>query len=110
MVGKTFSSRPARALRSKGFSALEIWATVFPLRKILCNVFPDSSFASPMQRLILSGFMPIRVPVKVFPVVVVTEIVFSDSAAISVKNFLCATDKFYFSKVTKLHYHYLSLI
>jgi hypothetical protein len=55
--------------------------------------------------------MPSRVPVKVLPVVVVTETTFSDSAATSVKYFLCATDTLYFSiKVRNCTYHYLSLI
>jgi hypothetical protein len=51
------------------------------------------------------------VPLNVFPVVVTTDTVLSANAAISVKYFLCTTDKFYFSfKVTRLHYQYLSLI
>jgi len=94
MVGKTFSSRPARALRSKGFSALSICATVLPFRKTRCAVCAFSSFASAMQRLRLSGFMPINVPVNVFPIVVETLTVLSTNAATSVWNFLSATDNF----------------
>ena len=96
MVGKTFSSRPARALRSKGFSTLSIWATVLPFKKTRCAVCAFSSFASAMQRLRLSGFMPINVPVKVFPIVVETLTVLSTNAATSVWNFLSATDNFVF--------------
>ena len=112
MVGKTFSSRPARALRSKGFSALSICATVLPFRKTRCAVCAFSSFASAMQRLRLSGFMPINVPVNVFPIVVETLTVLSTNAATSVWNFLSATDIFSFSvpMLTKLHFNYLSLI
>jgi hypothetical protein len=94
MVGKTFSSRPARALRSKGFSVARICEMVFPLRKTLFAVFPVSSFASERQRLMLSGLMPTSMPVKVLPMVVVTMTVLSTNAAISVKYFLCANDKF----------------
>ena len=94
MVGKTFSSRVARALRSKGFSALSIWVTVLPFRKTRCAVWAFSSFASAMTRLRLSGFTPISVPVNVFPIVVVTLMVLSTNAATSVWNFLSATDNF----------------
>jgi len=94
MVGKTFSRRVARDFRSKGFSVLDIWAMAFPFRKTLWETCPASSFASAMARLKLSGMMPMSVPVNVFPVVVVTVTVLSTSAAISVKNFLCATDNF----------------
>ena len=84
MVGKTFSSRVASALRSKGFSALMSWAMVLPFRKTRCAVMPFSSFASAMQRLRLSGLMPINVPVNVFPKVVETLTVLSTNAATSV--------------------------
>ena len=84
MVGKTFSSLVARALRSNGFSALRIWATMLPFRKTRCVVCAFSSFASAMQRLRLSGFMPVSVPVNVFPVVVETLTVLSTNAATSV--------------------------
>ena len=94
MVGKTFSRRPARALRSKGFSVARICEMVLPFRKTLFANFPVSSFASERQRLMLSGFMPTSMPVKVLPMVVVTMTVLSTNAAISVKYFLCANDKF----------------
>jgi len=94
MVGNTFSRRDAKAFKSNGFSVLDIWATTFPVKKTLCEVCPVSSFASAMQRLKLSGLMPTRVPVNVFPVVVATITVLSTNAATSVKNFLCAIDNF----------------
>src|SRR3990170_5714169 len=47
-----------------------------------------------MQRLRLSGLMPMSVPVNFFPVVVKTLTVLSTNAATSVRNFLCATDNF----------------
>ena len=96
MVGKTFSSLVARALRSKGFSALSIWVMVLPFRKTRCVVWFFSSFASARTRLRLSGLMPMSVPVNVFCVVVVTLMVLSTSAAISVWNFLSAMDIFVF--------------
>jgi len=111
MVGNTFSRRCERAFRSKAFSAVTICATVFPFRNSLFTVLPCSSFASASAKLRLSGFMPIRVPVKVLPDVVVTETIFSASAATSVKYFLCATDTFYFSiTVRNYAFWYLSLI
>jgi len=94
MVGKTFSSLVAKALRSKGFSVLLIWATALPLRKILRYTMPVSSLASAMHRLRLSGFMPTSVPTNFLPVVVLTVTGLSNSAAISVESFLCATDIF----------------
>ena len=72
MVGKTFSSLLASDLRSKGFSVARIWVMVLPLRKILLAGWFVSSLASERQRLMLSGFTPIRVPVQIFPIVVVT--------------------------------------
>ena len=93
-MGKTFSRREANALRSKGFVVLDICAMTLPLRKVLWEVCPVSSFASARARLSVSGFTPMSVPVKVFPVVVVTMTVLSISAATSVKNFLCAIDTF----------------
>lgn len=97
MVGKTFSSLLASAFRSKGFSALEIWAIVSPFRMSLWCVFPVSSFASAMTMLSVSGFTPITVPLKVFPLVVTTETVLPSSNVTSLKYFLCVTDKVFFS-------------
>ena len=92
MVGKTFSSRVASAARSNGFSVLAICATMLPLRKILRLIMPVSSFASWMQRVMLSGLMPKSVPLNFLLVVVITVTCLSASAASSVKSFLCATD------------------
>src|SRR3990170_6048708 len=94
MVGKTFSRRPAKDFRSKGFSVANVCATVFPFRKTLFETLPASSLASERQRLMLSGLMPTSVPVQVLPVVAVTMTVLSTNAAISVKYFLCANDNF----------------
>jgi hypothetical protein len=68
-------------------------------------VLPFLSLASAKQRLSVSGFIPLRVPVYSFPFVVVTVTVLSSRAAISPKNFLWATDNFspfvYFVVVVK---------
>jgi len=99
-VGKTFSSLAARALRSKGFSVLDIKATTFPLRNRRWLSWPVSSLASPMHRAMLSGFMPTSVPTNFLPVVVLTVTSLSTSDAISEVSFLCApTDTFYISSV-----------
>lgn len=98
MVGKTFSSLPARDLRSKGLSAVDICATMAPLRTMRWSCFPPS-IASDKHRLMLSGLIPMSVPLKVFPLVVTTATVLSANAATSVKYFLCATDNFSFSLI-----------
>ncbi len=112
MVGKTFSSLVARALRSKGFSVLLIWAMTLPLRNILRATWPVSSLASAMHRLRLSGFMPMSVPTNFLPVVVLTVTGLSTSAAISLASFLCATDTCFPPNImhTIVPSNYLSLI
>ena len=65
-----------------------------PFSNALCMVFPFWSLASARQRVRVSGFIPVRVPVYSFPFVVVTVTVLSSRAAISAKNFLWAADNF----------------
>ena len=72
-----------------------IWVMTVPFRNALSMVFPFWSLASARQRLSVSGFIPLRVPVYSFPFVVVTVTVLSSRAPISVKNFLWAVDNFF---------------
>lgn len=71
IVGNTFSRRSAKALRLKGFSMAKMFVIVFPFIIALCIVAPFLVFAFVSASVRVSGFIPVKVPVYMFPFMVV---------------------------------------